>query len=238
HIYAKAFGKGPVVFGAIPSLHAATAVCCCLFVIRYCKHYRGLIFTAIYGGIMFWSTQYFHHHFAIDLLLGTFYSAVSFLIFERVRLRKLDRHHYANGLTNGYDRLFHCRHDGEHFTSYGERQLALLTGDAGASEADKYDAGRLSRSTSGGSVRMANLASSAAGAGAGAKRAGGYEAVPQRGASEDLDPRADGGVVFELRGEAESDSDSDGEGDEKAQGGSRTGSPRVGLGAVRKTAVV
>lgn len=62
HIYAKAFGKGPVVFGAIPSLHAATAICCCLFVCRYSKGYRGLTFMWIYCGVMFWSTQYFHHH--------------------------------------------------------------------------------------------------------------------------------------------------------------------------------
>jgi hypothetical protein len=67
HIYAKAFGAGPVVFGAIPSLHAATAICCSLYVCRYSKGYRGLVFMVVYCGIMFWSTQYFHHHVRLFL---------------------------------------------------------------------------------------------------------------------------------------------------------------------------
>ena len=50
-IYKKAFGISPVVFGAIPSLHAATAVCSCLFITRYATGwggYRGLVFMWIY----------------------------------------------------------------------------------------------------------------------------------------------------------------------------------------------
>ncbi|GAA5852892.1 hypothetical protein JCM8547_004721 [Rhodosporidiobolus lusitaniae] len=220
HIYAKAFGAGPVVFGAIPSLHAATAVCCCLFVIRYSKHYRGIIFTAIYLSIMLWSTQYFHHHFAIDLLFGTFYSAISFTIFERVRLRKLDRQHYANGLTNGWDRLRWALRDGENFTPYGERQLALLTGNAGngvlgtEEEAEKL-------TTANGGTRLAVLN--------GGK--GGYEAVPQRGMSEDLENGRQ--TVFELQdSEDEEDRGVGGSSGSKSRGSS----PR--LGAVRKMAVV
>ncbi|BGP17051.1 hypothetical protein JCM10213_000312 [Rhodosporidiobolus nylandii] len=229
HIYAKAFGAGPVVFGAIPSLHAATAMCCCLYVIRYSKGYRGLVFAYVYGYIMLWSTQYFHHHFAIDLLVGCFYAAVSFLIFERVRLRRLDREHYANGLTNGYDRLFHSLRDGENFTAYGERQLARLSGNE--NDAEKiYDIGgglaSSGSSSSGGSVRLANLG--------GAGREGGYTAVPQRGGSVDIDESGDGRVVFELAGDSDDERD-------KSEPSSRLGSPRLGsprLGAVKTMAVV
>ncbi|GAA6034597.1 hypothetical protein JCM8097_005415 [Rhodosporidiobolus ruineniae] len=227
HIYAKAFGAGPVVFGAIPSLHAATAICCSLYVCRYCKGYKGLAFMIYYCFHMFWSTQYLHHHFAIDLFVGTFYSAVSFTIFERVRLRKLDRRHYALGLTNGYERLFYSLHDGENYTAYGERQLARLGGASAQDEAEKYEvegltggSGRTS-GESGGSMRLANLSSPN-----GPRREGGYTAVPtERGVSEDLGG-PDGRVVFEIQGDS----------DEEGGPGSRTGSPR--LGAVRKTAAV
>lgn len=97
---------------------------------------------------MFWATQYLHHHvsardvfspqkslltlsrlqFAIDLLAGTFYSVVAFTLFERVRLRKLDRKHYSEGLTNGWERLWHARRDGENYDAYGERMLRRLAG--------------------------------------------------------------------------------------------------------------
>lgn len=52
--YQKAFGISPVVFGAVPSLHAATSICCGLFVARYSKGYRGLIFMWSY---CFWMVR-------------------------------------------------------------------------------------------------------------------------------------------------------------------------------------
>ncbi|GAA6062369.1 hypothetical protein JCM10212_004215 [Sporobolomyces blumeae] len=189
HIYAKAFKWGAVVFGAIPSLHAATSICCGLYATRYSKGYRGLAFMWVYCFWMFWATQYLHHHFAIDLLCGTFYSLVAFTLFERVRLRKLDLRHYSEGLTTGWDRLRWSLHDGDNFTEYGARQVARLTGkDAWASDVS-------SRSTSGSSSRRG---SSALGGGGGTGTAGiggpgargggggGYAAVPTDRPSWDL----------------------------------------------------
>lgn len=46
--YSKAFGASPVVFGAVPSLHAATSICCGLFVTRYSSGYKGLAFMWAY----------------------------------------------------------------------------------------------------------------------------------------------------------------------------------------------
>ncbi|KAM0753255.1 hypothetical protein T439DRAFT_378955 [Meredithblackwellia eburnea MCA 4105] len=112
HIYTNAFGKSPVVFGAIPSLHAATAICCSLFVARYSTGVRGLTFMLVYCFWMFWSTQYLHHHFAIDLVVGTLYSGLAFAIADRVRLRFLDREHARRGLTNGWERLRWASVDG------------------------------------------------------------------------------------------------------------------------------
>jgi hypothetical protein len=102
--------------------------------------------------------------FAIDLLCGTFYSVVAFTIFERVRLRKLDLRHYSEGLTTGYDRLFHSLHDGENYTEYGSRQILRLSN----GNKEELSSEVLSRSSSGGSVRLGN-----------ATRGGsGYAAVP------------------------------------------------------------
>ncbi|KAM0789188.1 hypothetical protein ACM66B_000034 [Microbotryomycetes sp. NB124-2] len=115
HIYEKAFGRGPVVFGAIPSLHAATAMCCCLFVTRYSKGVRGLAFAWFYAFWMFWATQYLHHHWAIDLLVGSAYAAIAFLVAERAFLRKLDLEHVEEGLTNGWERLWYGLRDGENY---------------------------------------------------------------------------------------------------------------------------
>jgi membrane-associated phospholipid phosphatase len=55
------FKKSPVVFGAFPSLHAATAVISAFFVARYSRR-KGLAVMTIYAYWMFWSTMYFHHH--------------------------------------------------------------------------------------------------------------------------------------------------------------------------------
>lgn len=192
HIYAKAFKWGAVVFGAIPSLHAATSICCGLYATRYSKSYRGLTFMWIYCFWMFWSTQYLHHHvsfsktnlaqrqfsdflsrmrftqFAIDLLFGTFYSAVAFTIFERVRLRKLDLRHYSEGRTTGWERLWYSLHDGENYTEYGSRQILRLSNGA----KDALSSEVLSRSSSGGgSVQMGATTRQAGGA-------NGYAAVP------------------------------------------------------------
>ncbi|TKA58574.1 hypothetical protein B0A53_00315 [Rhodotorula sp. CCFEE 5036] len=171
HIYTKAFGKGPVVFGAIPSLHAATAICCSLFVVRYSKGYRGLIFMWLYCFWMFWATQYLHHHFAIDLLAGTFYSVVAFTLFERVRLRKLDRKHYSEGLTNGWERLWHARRDGENYDAYGERMLRRLAGGDDGDEPNLVGGIALSPSVSGEGTPARSVSPPA-------YRDGGYTSLP------------------------------------------------------------
>lgn len=104
HLYRAAFKKSPVVFGALPSLHAASAVCFSLFVARYGGRW-GHIIMLLYSTFMFWSTQYLHHHFAVDLLLGTTYSVLAFSA-ATVVLRKLEAKHEREATTRGVDRLF------------------------------------------------------------------------------------------------------------------------------------
>lgn len=112
---------------------------------------------------------------------------MSFTVFSRVYLRKLDRAHYANGLTNGSDRLFFARRDGEHFSDYGDKMLRRWSDDdedaCGGAGRGAHGAGavRLSRSSSGGSG-----AARSAGAGA-----GGYAPVPDAHFGSDGDDGID-----------------------------------------------
>lgn len=108
------------------------------------------------------------------MLAGTFYSVVSFTLFERVRLRKLDRRHYTEGLTNGWERLWYARRDGENYTPYGERMLARLAGDGASGNGIA-----LSPSNSGDSTPVRDASPPA-------YRAGGYSAVPS---SADKEPK-------------------------------------------------
>lgn len=108
--------------------------------------------------------------FAIDLLAGTFYSVVAFTLFERVRLRKLDRKHYSEGLTNGWERLWHARRDGENYDAYGERMLRRLVGDDG-DESSLVGGIALSPSVSGEGTPARSVSPSA-------YRDGGYTALP------------------------------------------------------------
>ncbi|KAI5476949.1 hypothetical protein MNV49_007050 [Pseudohyphozyma bogoriensis] len=81
--------------------NAATSVCAGLFIARYSKGYRGLAFMVFYCSWMFWATMYLHHHFAIDLVVGSAYSITTFFIADRIRLRQIDAEHERRGLTNG-----------------------------------------------------------------------------------------------------------------------------------------
>lgn len=104
HLYQAAFKKSPVVFGALPSLHAATAMCCSLYVARYGGRWgHGVMF--VYYSAMLWSTQYLHHHWAIDLFLGSALSLGAFTIATKA-LRSLETKHEQEATTRGVDRLF------------------------------------------------------------------------------------------------------------------------------------
>lgn len=104
HLYQAAFKKSPVVFGALPSLHAASATCFSFFVARYGGTW-GHAVMLLYSTLMFWSTQYLRHHWAVDLLAGTFYSVLAFQG-SLFLLRRLDAKHEREASTRGVDRLF------------------------------------------------------------------------------------------------------------------------------------
>ncbi|KAH8920584.1 hypothetical protein BT69DRAFT_1283896 [Atractiella rhizophila] len=136
-LYRKAFKKSPVVFGAIPSLHAATAVCFALFVGRYCR-WRGRLVMTIYTLWMFWSTMYLHHHFAIDLLFGTFYSLTAFMVAYLRVLRDIDQRHYDEALTTAWERLWYGRRDGDRLVP--SRSSASMSPSSSSEDEKSYGA--------------------------------------------------------------------------------------------------
>lgn len=93
--YTMAFSGAPVVFGAFPSLHAATATCEALFlsyffpykvhVGRWRFDLRILYWTYCFW--LYWSTMYLMHHYLIDLVAGGCLATFSFYFFRTEEVR-------------------------------------------------------------------------------------------------------------------------------------------------------
>lgn len=137
HLYRAAFKKSPVVFGALPSLHAASATCFSFYVARYGGKW-GHIIMFIYSTMMFWSTQYLHHHFAVDLLMGTLYSVIAFSI-AYIWLRKLEAKHEKEATTRGVDRLFN--RPSPHASSSTEERGTTANGSVESFDMEELKAG-------------------------------------------------------------------------------------------------
>lgn len=126
HLYSDGFRKGPVVFGAIPSLHAATAACCSLFVARY-GGFCGASVMMVYFTCMCWSTMYFHHHWAIDLHAGLALALFFFGLVAYGPLRAIDSVHVNQGTTRGIDRL--CNWGSPTYSRFCLSDLPLVVSD-------------------------------------------------------------------------------------------------------------
>lgn len=93
--YTMAFSGAPVVFGAFPSLHAATATCEALFLSYFFPikikigslrfDARALYWTYCFW--LYWSTMYLMHHYLIDLVAGGCLATFSFYFFRTEEVR-------------------------------------------------------------------------------------------------------------------------------------------------------
>ncbi len=76
-------------FAAVPSLHGAYPLLGALFMwAAFGKTRRGLLWL-LYPAAVWFAAVYLDHHYLIDLLAGAFYSAVAWLITDRLLLPRL-----------------------------------------------------------------------------------------------------------------------------------------------------
>jgi membrane-associated phospholipid phosphatase len=75
-LYTSGFTASPMVFGAFPSLHAATSTLEALFM-SHCFPKLTPLF-AFYVMWLWWATMYLSHHYAVDLVAGSLLAGVVF----------------------------------------------------------------------------------------------------------------------------------------------------------------
>lgn len=75
-LYTSGFTASPMVFGAFPSLHAATATIEALFMSHVFPKLTPL--WSVYVMWLWWATMYLSHHYAVDLVAGSLLAGVVF----------------------------------------------------------------------------------------------------------------------------------------------------------------
>jgi membrane-associated phospholipid phosphatase len=82
--YKNTFGASPLVFGAMPSLHAACGTLEALFISHFFPSATRYIWT--YVAVLFWSTMYLSHHYLIDVVAGACFAVACFHLFMPLEL--------------------------------------------------------------------------------------------------------------------------------------------------------
>ncbi|KAG2195591.1 hypothetical protein INT46_011837 [Mucor plumbeus] len=77
-LYGSTFGTSPLVFGAFPSLHSGCATLEMLFVAYLFPRLKPV--AAIYVMWMWFATMYLTHHYMIDLVGGSIYAILTFVV--------------------------------------------------------------------------------------------------------------------------------------------------------------
>ncbi|MBF0491882.1 MAG: phosphatase PAP2 family protein [Deltaproteobacteria bacterium] len=75
------YSMSPVVFGALPSMHAGFTMLGFLYSLKLGK--RWSIPIGIYSLGMWLSALYLEHHYVIDILLGIFYALIAYILMEK-----------------------------------------------------------------------------------------------------------------------------------------------------------
>lgn len=86
NMYTSTFTASPLVFGAMPSLHAGCATIEALFMAHVFPRARWLFYAYVMW--IWWATLYLQHHYAVDLIAG---SLMSGLVFYFAKVKFLAR---------------------------------------------------------------------------------------------------------------------------------------------------
>lgn len=76
-LYTSSFTASPLVFGAFPSLHAGSATTEALFMSHVFPTLRPFFIGYVFW--IWWATMYLSHHYAVDLIGGSFRECLSCL---------------------------------------------------------------------------------------------------------------------------------------------------------------
>ncbi|KAJ7475097.1 hypothetical protein B0H11DRAFT_1325095 [Mycena galericulata] len=77
--YTVTFTAAPIVFGALPSLHAGCGTLEALFLSHFFPQTTRYVWT--YAGILYWATMYLSHHYLIDVVAGACLAIFFFYVF-------------------------------------------------------------------------------------------------------------------------------------------------------------
>ncbi len=77
----------PIVFGAVPSMHAGITTLAWLYASKINRSSSFLF--GIFNILMCFSAVYFYHHYLIDIILGIAYAAIAFCLAEKILPKKI-----------------------------------------------------------------------------------------------------------------------------------------------------
>ncbi len=85
----KIYSSSPVVFGAIPSMHAGFTMLGWLYSYRLGR--KWFFGFGIYTLAMWFSALYLQHHYMLDVVVGIAYALMAYIIVEKIFLQKVTR---------------------------------------------------------------------------------------------------------------------------------------------------
>jgi len=87
HFFTEMYGRSADVFGAIPSLHVAYPLLSLLYALELGSLRT---FTFVFYAIMCFSAVYLNHHYVLDILWGSTYTVLVYVLLKQIRNRRLN----------------------------------------------------------------------------------------------------------------------------------------------------